>query len=103
MSNTSSLMDLLFGDYRQRALAVLLLQPDTSFHGRELARLIGCSAGTLTRELGKLASATELAARLAGGDRFASRVLSDSRIFVIGGADELGELAGDRAPASAHA
>ena len=25
MSNTASLMDLLFGDYRQRSLAVLLL------------------------------------------------------------------------------
>lgn len=209
MSNTSSLMDLLFGDYRQRVLAVLLLQPDTSFHVRELARVTGSSAGTLTRELGKLAetglvlrsehgnqvryranrdcplfdelaglfrkthgsrsvlaealaplrerirvalifgsmargsdkaasdvdllvvgdvgfaelvqalypaqqtlqreinpvlySAAELGERLDRGDAFAARVLSDARIFVIGGPHELGELAGDRAPASASA
>lgn len=209
MSNISSLMDLLFGDYRQRVLAVLLLQPDASFHVRELARVTGSSAGTLTRELGKLAdtglllrselgnqvryranrdcplfdelaglfrkthgaravladalaplqdrirfalifgsvargsevatsdvdllvvgdvgfaelvqalypaqqmlqreinpvlySATELSERLHRGEAFASRVLSDSRIFVIGGKDELAELAGDRAPASVRA
>jgi len=202
-------MDLLFGDYRQRVLAVLLLQPDASFHVRELARVTGSSAGTLTRELGKLAdtglllrselgnqvryranrdcplfdelaglfrkthgaravladalaplqdrirfalifgsvargsevatsdvdllvvgdvgfaelvqalypaqqmlqreinpvlySATELSERLHRGEAFASRVLSDSRIFVIGGKDELAELAGDRAPASVRA
>jgi predicted nucleotidyltransferase len=209
MSNTASLMDLLFGDYRQRVLAVLLLQPDANFHVRELARVTGSSAGTLTRELGKLTetglvlrseqgnqvryranrdcplfdelaglfrkthgaravlaealaplrerirlalifgsvargsevaasdvdllvvgdvgfaelvqalypaqqtlqreinpvlySATELGERLERGDAFAARVLSDARIFVIGGPDELGKLAGDRAPASARA
>lgn len=209
MNNTSSLMDLLFGDYRQRVLAVLLLQPDQSFHVRELARMTGSSAGTLTRELGKLAdtglvlrsaqgnqvryranrdcplfdelaglfrkthgaqallaealaplsahiqlalifgsvargtevaasdidllvigdlkfeelvqalfpaqeilqreinpvlySVTELRARLDRGDAFATRVLGDSRIFVIGGPDELGELAGNRTSASARA
>ena len=68
MSNTSSLMDLLFGDYRQRVLAVLLLQPDTSFHLRELARVTGCSAGTLTRELGKLAD-TDLVLRSVQGNQ----------------------------------
>ena len=50
-------MDLLFPAARQRALAVLLLQPQASFHLRELARLTGSHAGTLARELDKLAQA----------------------------------------------
>lgn len=54
MSNTSALMDLLFPATRQRVLAQLLLNPDESFHQRELARLTGSHAGTLGRELDKL-------------------------------------------------
>ncbi|WP_028920510.1 nucleotidyltransferase domain-containing protein [Pseudoxanthomonas suwonensis] len=56
MSNTPprALMDLLFGSTRQAVLAVLLLQPQASFHLRELARLTGRHAGTLGRELDKL-------------------------------------------------
>lgn len=53
MSNTS-LMDLLFPAARQRVLALLLLEPQASFHLRELARLTGSHAGTLARELDKL-------------------------------------------------
>lgn len=54
MSNITDLIDLLFGGARQRVLAALLLEPDTSFHLRELARLTRTHAGTLTRELDKL-------------------------------------------------
>ena len=50
-------MQLLFPATRQRALAVLLLQPATGFHLRELARLSATNAGTLKRDLDKLASA----------------------------------------------
>lgn len=59
MSNTSAraLMDLLFGGTRQAVLAVLLLQPQASFHLRELGRLTGRHAGTLGRELDKLVEA----------------------------------------------
>ena len=57
MSNTSSLMDLLFPGVRQRVLAVLLLEPQAAFHLRELARLTGTHAGTLARELEKLSQA----------------------------------------------
>ncbi len=57
MSNESFLMDLLFPAARQRALAVLLLQPAAGFHLRELARLTGSHAGTLARELDKLTQA----------------------------------------------
>lgn len=54
MSNSSRLMDLLFGQTRQAVLAVLLLQPEASFHLRELARMTASHAGTLGRELDKL-------------------------------------------------
>lgn len=57
MSNTHSLMDLLFPQTRQRVLAVLLLQPNLGFHLRELARMAGSNAGTLARELDKLTQA----------------------------------------------
>lgn len=36
-------------------LALLLLQPDEALHGREIARRTGLAAGTITRELTKLA------------------------------------------------
>ncbi len=49
------LLDLLFGTYRQRVLAQLLLHPESSYHVRELARLTGTSAGTLHKELARLA------------------------------------------------
>ncbi|WP_313343389.1 nucleotidyltransferase domain-containing protein [Stenotrophomonas sp.] len=54
MSNTSTLMGILFPVTRQRVLAALLLQPEASFHLRELARITGSHAGTLARELDKL-------------------------------------------------
>ncbi len=57
MSNTQQAMDLLFPSLRQQVLAALLLQPGSSLHLRELARLTGSHAGTLTRELAKLAQA----------------------------------------------
>ena len=36
-------------------LGLLLLRPDEAPHGREIARRTGLPAGTITRELGKLA------------------------------------------------
>jgi len=56
-SNISAPMDLLFSGARQRVLAQLLLNPQDSFHLRELARLTGNHAGTLGRELDKLTEA----------------------------------------------
>ena len=50
------LLDLLFGSYRQRVLAQLLLHPDSGYHVRELARLTGTPPGTLHKELAKLAA-----------------------------------------------
>ena len=50
-----SLPALLFPEYRRRVLGLLLLRPDEALHGREIARRTGLPAGTITRELGKLA------------------------------------------------
>lgn len=51
------LSSLLFSDYRRRVLGLLLLNPDTTYHVRELARLTGTAAGTLHKELTKLTAA----------------------------------------------
>lgn len=57
MSYKTNLLDVLFGAYRQRVLSLLLLQPEQRFHVRELARQTETAAGTLHRELSKLAEA----------------------------------------------
>ena len=50
-----SLASTLLPGYRRRVLGLLLLRPDEALHGREIARRIGLPAGTLTRELKRLA------------------------------------------------
>ncbi len=50
-----SLPALLFPEYRRRVLGLLLLRPDEALHGREIARRTGLAAGTITRELTRLA------------------------------------------------
>ncbi|QFS38535.1 nucleotidyltransferase domain-containing protein [Burkholderia cepacia] len=52
-----SIASTLFGDYRRRALGLLLLRPDQALHVREIARLTGTTPGTLHKELSKLAEA----------------------------------------------
>lgn len=51
------LTDILFGTYRKKVLGLLLLHPDTDYHVRELARQTGTAAGTLHKELARLAAA----------------------------------------------
>lgn len=51
------LASLLFGGYRRRALGLLLLHPEQSFHVREIARQTETNAGTLHKELARLAQA----------------------------------------------
>ena len=58
------LSSLLFSDYRRRVLGLLLLNPDTTYHVRELARLTGTSAGTLHKELTKLTTLKALLLKL---------------------------------------
>ncbi len=51
------LADILFGTYRKKVLAQLLLHPDMDYHVRELARQTGTAPGTLHKELSRLAAA----------------------------------------------
>ena len=50
-----SLSATIFPGYRRRVRGLPLLRPDESLHGREMGRRIGLPAGTLTRELKRLA------------------------------------------------
>lgn len=52
-----SLSEVLFPEYRRRVLGLLLLHPGEAVHGREIARRTGLAAGTLHRELERLADA----------------------------------------------
>lgn len=47
--------EVLFGNYHRRILALLLLQPEQSFYVREIARLADIPAGSVHRELKRLA------------------------------------------------
>jgi predicted nucleotidyltransferase len=80
MSNSQSLVDVLFPATRQRVLAVLLLQPETGFHLRELARMTGTHAGTLGRELDKLTEAG-LLRRSEQGNQMHYRANRDCPLF----------------------
>jgi predicted nucleotidyltransferase len=56
----------LFPEYRQRVLGLLLLHPETRYHVREIARLTNTVAGSLHRELSKLAKAQVLIREVSG-------------------------------------
>jgi predicted nucleotidyltransferase len=62
----SVLSSLLFKDYRRRVLSLLLLHSEESYHVREIARLTGTVAGTLHKELAKLADAGVLLKKASG-------------------------------------
>ena len=57
---------ILFSEYRRRVLGLLLLHPEERYHVREIARLTSTTAGTLHRELSKLAKANVLLRELSG-------------------------------------
>jgi predicted nucleotidyltransferase len=56
-SASPPLVELLFGTYRRRILALLLLCPDENFYVREIGRLADVPAGSLHRELTALTAA----------------------------------------------
>ena len=56
----------LFPEYRQKILGLLLLHPETNYHVREIARLTNTAAGSLHRELAKLAKAHVLLRKVSG-------------------------------------
>lgn len=51
---SSPLAEILFKEYRRRLLGLLLLQPDSAYYVRKIARLTGTLAATLHKELSKL-------------------------------------------------
>lgn len=59
-------LTFLLSDYRQRILGLLLLHPENRYHVREIARLTETVAGTLHRELSKLAEAQVLLREVSG-------------------------------------
>ena len=61
---------MLFKDYRRRALGLLLLHADKRYHVREIARLTGTVAGTLHKELARLADAGLLLKETVGNQVF---------------------------------
>lgn len=52
-----SITSFLFSGYRRQVLGLLLLHPEMRYHVREIARLTNTTAGSLHRELSKLAKA----------------------------------------------
>lgn len=76
----SKLAELLFKDYRRRVLGLLLLHPDKAYHVREIARLTGTVAGTLHKELSKLAEAGVLL-KQTSGNQVLYRANRDGLIF----------------------
>lgn len=79
MSSTN-LAKVLFGTYRRRALAMLLLNPEKSYYVRELARLVDVLPGSLHREL-KLLAATGLLTRDAVGNQVRYQANRDCPVF----------------------
>ena len=61
-----SLSSVIFKDYRRRVLGLLLLHPEKAYHVREIARLTGTVAGTLHKELTRLAEAGVLEKKTSG-------------------------------------
>jgi len=60
------LSSLIFSEYRKRILGLLLLNPESSYHVRELARLTDTAAGTLHKELSKLTAGGILQSKKVG-------------------------------------
>jgi predicted nucleotidyltransferase len=77
---SSPLADVLFKDYRRRVLGLLLLHPENTYHVREIARLTGTVAGTLHKELSKLAD-VGLLIKMAQGNQVAYQANKNCIVF----------------------
>jgi predicted nucleotidyltransferase len=75
-----SLAAVLLPGYRRSVLGLLFLRPDETFHGREVARRTGLPAGTVIRELRRLAD-VGLLEREARGNQVAYRANRKSPVF----------------------
>ena len=74
------LVEVLFGAYRRRLLALLLLHSDKTFYVREIARLTDVPAGSLHREL-KLLEDTGLLLRTTSGNQVRYQANRDCPIY----------------------
>ena len=63
-------IELMFGAYRRKLLATLLLRPDEKFHVRELGRMTRISAGSVHRELKVMAESGLLLREQVGNQVF---------------------------------
>jgi predicted nucleotidyltransferase len=75
-----SLASVLLPGYRRSVLGLLFLRPDESFHGREVARRTSLPAGTVTRELRRLAE-VGLLERESRGNQVVYRANRKSPVF----------------------
>lgn len=73
-------IEILFGNYRRKILALLLMRADEQFHVREIARLTDIPAGSLHREL-KLLADGELLIRTKSGNQVYYQANRASQIF----------------------
>jgi predicted nucleotidyltransferase len=73
-------VEILFGMYRRKILALLLMRHDERFHVREIARLTAIPAGSLHREL-KLLAEAELLIRSRSGNQVYYQANRDCQIF----------------------
>jgi predicted nucleotidyltransferase len=76
----SSPAEALFGAYRRKTLAFLLLHPESSFYVREIGRITGIPAGSLHRELKRLATAG-IITRKRVGNQVRYQANRDSPVF----------------------
>jgi len=73
-------VEILFGNYRRKILALLLMRPDEQFHVREISRLTDIPAGSLHREL-KLLAEGELLVRSKSGNQVYYQANRDCQIY----------------------
>lgn len=73
-------VEVLFGTYHRRILALLLLHPEQSYYVREIARTANVPAGSVHRELRRLAE-SGLLLREAVGNQVRYRANRDCPIF----------------------
>jgi predicted nucleotidyltransferase len=59
-------LDFFLSDYRQKILGLLLLHPEQRYHVRAIARLTNTAAGSVHKELTKLANAEVLKREVSG-------------------------------------
>lgn len=76
----TNLVEILFGNYRRKILALLLMRPDEQFHVREISRLTDIPAGSLHREL-KLLAEGELLTRSKSGNQVYYQANRDCQLY----------------------